>query len=89
MPLSAAEHQAVLRETKARRNAYAWVRRRGGTVRASEYYGQQLYLVKVPGFFPRCAVRLEAAVDDLKAQVASWTAEKGPTGARLRSANGD
>lgn len=82
--LTSTEHAAVHRQSKDERNARAWVRRRGGTVRASDYHGQQLYLVKIPGFYPRCAVRLESAVDALKAAVAGWTAEKGPTGARLR-----
>jgi hypothetical protein len=81
--LSAAEHAAVHAATKARRNASAWVRRRGGVVRAEPYHGETLYWVRVPGFHPRCAVRLEWAVDALKQVVEGWTGATGPTGARL------
>lgn len=87
--LSTAEHQAVLQETKARRNAYAWVRRRKGWVRATPYHGETLYIVRVPGFHPAAALRLEQAVAQLQHTVASWTAEKGSTGARLRGPDGD
>jgi hypothetical protein len=89
VPLPAAEHQRVLRETKEERNARAWVRRRKGWVRATPYHGDTLYIVRVPGFHPAAALRLEQAVAQLQHTVASWTGEKGSTGARLREPDGN
>jgi hypothetical protein len=81
--LTTEEHTRVLAETKARRNAYAWVRRRGGTVEPPHREGA-CYVVRVPGFARVQDVRLERAVATLRWTVAHWTGETGPTGARLR-----
>jgi hypothetical protein len=89
MPLPAAEHQAVLQETKARRNAYAWVRRHGGRVLEAPYFGGTHYTVTVPGFMPAYGVHLEQVVDTLRFAEADCRGERGPTGTLLRGADGD
>lgn len=87
MPLPAAEHQRVLRETKDERNARAWVRRRGGTVEATTGFNggrDTHYRVKIPGFHPKYGINLVRVVAMLRFAVEHWPSEKGPTGARLR-----
>jgi hypothetical protein len=88
MPLPAAEHTRVLAETKATRNAYAWVRRRGGTVEPPQRPGG-VYVVRVPGFARAQDVCLARAVATLRWTVAHWPGGTGPTGARLRAPDGD
>ena len=92
MPLPAAEHQRVLRETKDERNARAWVRRRGGTVEATPGFNggrDTHYMVKIPGFHPQYGVNLVRVVGMLRFVVEHWVGELGPTKGRVRRPDGD
>ena len=99
MPVPTAVHQQALREAKEARNAgarkrrsatshaLAWCEAMGATVDVDRLpTGNVLYTVRIPGFHPAYAVRLEGAVAQLRANVAHFVdsgATHGPTGASL------
>ena len=98
MPLPAAAHAAVLRETKAARNAHArsrrlthkeverWVETMGAEVQRFDHHGEWRWTIRVPGFHPVTSDTLERAVRALDATLADWCESRatyGPTGASL------
>lgn len=98
MPLPAAEHAAVLRETKRRRNAGAkdyrrltrwaqdWCAHFEAEAWAHDSLGGTVYSVRVPGFHEAVSVSLARAVGRAHQTLCWWCdgpATHGPTGADL------
>ena len=91
MALTTREHQAVLRQHRADRNAYGrarrWCIRTGATVtRWETAWGSVRWTVHLTGFHPITDCTLEGAVAQLSSTVdhfCAGTATKGPTGAKL------
>jgi hypothetical protein len=98
MALPAAAHAAVLRETKAARNAHArsrrlsrtqaerWCAEVGAEVQRFDHHGEWRWTIRVPGFHPVTSDTLERAVRTLDATISWWLegrATHGPTGASL------
>ena len=99
MPLPAAAHAQVLRETKARRNAgarqhrrtskeaEAWCATMGAQVVRWAHHGEWRWTVRVPGFHPVTSDTLERAVRALDATISAFCASRathGSTGASLQ-----
>jgi len=100
MPTPTAVHQQALREARAARNAgarkrrsatshaLAWCEAMGASVDVARLpSGDVLYTLRVPGFHPAYAIRLEWAVDALESTIRAFCesehATYGPTGAAL------
>lgn len=99
MPLPAAEHAQVLRETKQARNASArhrrlsrkeadaWCGTMGAQVVRWAHHGEWRWTVRVPGFHPVTSDTLERAVRALDATLSAFCesrATHGSTGASLQ-----
>ena len=98
MPLPAADHALVQRETRLRRNAHArsrrlsfkdaerWCATMGAVVQRWDHHGTWRWTIRVPGFHPVTSDTLERAVRTLDATIAHFcasAARTGSTGASL------
>ena len=103
MPLPAAEHAQVLRETKQARNAHArsrrlsrkeaeaWCETMGAQVVRWDHYGEWRWTLRVPGFHPVTSDTLERAVRALDATISAFCTSRathGSTGASLTRLRG-